>query len=73
MSFFNFHRNKMFHNIKSISKSNADKIVACADDIDNIESLILELNGKFYDCSEAEPLDIAEFIQLERFKKLGNK
>lgn len=72
--FFNFRRRKMPLGIKQISKREADALVACAEEFGNAEQCVLQLNGKFYDITEAEPLDIAEFIQLERFKKLqGNK
>lgn len=51
---------KMFYNFQ-YRKENSQKL---------IELSVLYFNGKFFDVTEIEPMDIAEFIQTERYKEL---
>jgi len=68
-------RHKMPKGIKQIEKYQAGKMFENFYYHENNDDKIIELavlffNGKFYDITECEPLDLADFIQLERFKKL---
>lgn len=60
---------KTFKRIKQIRKSETNRILESVKNPDEYDNIVLEINGKFYDIRFAEPLDIAEFIQLERLKK----
>jgi hypothetical protein len=65
---------KMPRGIKNIEQSQANKMIfnfvnSDNPQIKNIELSIIFIDGKFYEISEAEPLDISEFIQTIRARK----
>ena len=61
----------MPNGIKTISKSTTDKLISCYRFEKNFELAVLFLDGNFYDIGQAEPLDVADFIQLHRYKKIA--
>lgn len=65
----------MDYKIKEIEKTQVDKMFANFQYRQEhseklIELSVLYFNGKFYDVTEIEPQDLAEFIQTERYKEL---